>query len=1317
MKPIAGLNRDVNPIDQPPDTLRYAANGIISESTGLAQNIRDEKFWDNFKLDGNDRYYLGQCLGDELVYVWMYNVTLLRGEIWRYDPKVPGAGAGGPIITDPGNILELDDEYASDKILQIVYQSDFEDHEVFVWAGQVRPKIIDIGGIIEDSGPIPIDLDAAGYKTKDFLLYPEGELPNPFAEALNSGGNMQSGAWMFCYRYVYDDLSNTSFSGLSNPVYITEESFDKDEFFEGDAGNRPTNKSAKLTFMIDTTQNADIRIQIGFISIREGVTYAGILDSKLLSRFTAGTTTATYVYTGEDPVVDLGDDISELITPKANYNYIGTITSLTSRLYAGNLTRQTLDNIQDIANNVTVGWEIAGDGNAQLEKGKTLNNQTFGPGEVYALYISVMYANGEESAAHHIPGRKTVAGDEDAIVVDGDNYERWQVYDTVTGTDCGYWVNLDEDYPPIPEFAGALDTGATYETNVRHHKLPSMGYLFHNGILGTPYSATKLNFVINDIDLSSLGPEVVGYKIYYAKRRIGEYVNLTYDFATPAGQEPGALQEYVSIAGGFAYGDQNPTDPPNTTFGDVTPSDEILRFHSLFLMNSRPAIQPQYLVREGFWASAGTTIGLIVDSDTYTDIAGNDNQTLDNAYKYGGFTLFASGPFTTADEVDRYSKIDDYAYVKNGAQIGLSTSQLNNNVGEDCFAVFSNDGFNGPNAGEEVIPTPANLVRFGANVSSTVLPYCALRTVPANISASFDNQTLISAGAYERQGGGGIEPTKVVDGQHGDMYTGVGQFNTTGVAGMGPDPLAVPAPPDPGARALIETSTDENGIFKGEGSKIVYVLPSVQHINHAAQYVPLSDQQSYIAYISAATGFPFTGSGLPYDQDSLSKLKSWYFYFQDIYESQNFYYSSDFNAKSEYFIGTINDGFQVFNEKLPTTIAFSLQQPTDLQIRQWRNWLLLNKYVQPSEKGEIVNLRGAGNQVLYIHHRYSLYLTKDRLTLEGNTANVTLGSGDIFEVTPYEIVSVDEGHTGIANRHYQTLSPFGYSWIQNDHNKIYSHNGQSLDEISGRGMRVYFKDNLVDNDNKDEACFIINDDLRRRVLVGFNFDKTTDEQGRVIAYSTQGQFWSFFQDMTKIYPIVARDKRVFMWGVDDVNARIYAVAEGNFDNLNRPFIVEVVMQDGTANHKYLQFLKWDTNVWDTSESNIDYFDLETETFNKAVIYSDTKIWGEPAGDDLSWLDNLIPYLGFPKGDQNVRRLEDNWALNAFRDLSTSGINIQRSEVDNLGPNPAAVDETLTWDKKARIRDKYVIVRFFYQKDNNYQIDLQSIEFGVKPSFR
>jgi len=472
------------------------------------------------------------------------------------------------------------------------------------------------------------------------------------------------------------------------------------------------------------------------------------------------------------------------------------------------------------------------------------------------------------------------------------------------------------------------------------------------------------------------------------------------------------------------------------------------------------------------------------------------------------------------------------------------------------------------------------------------------------------------------------------------------------------------------------------------------------------QFADPSDVQSYVPELEAAFGAVRAGG--PYDTRTKNLIDSWYCGSQDIYSDLTVYYNDDTHVRPTYFIRGVNDGFFQNVYRLPFTLAFSGQQEADIQERKWREWLLLSKYTQPSEKGPIINIKGAGNQMLYIHHRYTIYITKDRLTLEGDSTNVTLGSGNIFAVTPYEIVSVSEGHTGLKNKHWQTLSPFGYSWIQSDHGKIYVHDGKALDEISAKGMRTFFRDELTANDTiADKARSIINDDLLRRVIVSTDMSANNN---KTIAYSTQGQFWSFFQDNDMLYPIVVRDKNIL---IRNPSEQTLGVAQGVYDNANRPFIIEAVMNDGASIQKYLQYLKWNTNIFD-----VDNFDVE-DTFSKLVIYSPTKIYGKKGpGIDLDyWADNLEIFTGYPKGTENVRRVEGEWLTNNFRDIWDGSTNILVDTVNNDGPNKEAINELLTWDKKGRMRDKYFIVRLFYDKDNDYKVEFESLDFGIKQSIR
>jgi hypothetical protein len=150
------------------------------------------------------------------------------------------------------------------------------------------------------------------------------------------------------------------------------------------------------------------------------------------------------------------------------------------------------------------------------------------------------------------------------------------------------------------------------------------------------------------------------------------------------------------------------------------------------------------------------------------------------------------------------------------------------------------------------------------------------------------------------------------------------------------------------------------------------------------------------------------------------------------------------------------------------------------------------------------------------------------------------------------------------------------------------------------------------------------------------------------------------------------------------------------------------MQDMKSTHKYLQFLRWNTNIW------LNDIDVPNETFNLCIIYGDNKIFGPGDGGVSVWTPNLIPF-GNP--DYNVRRVEDNWFFNKFRDVWNGSTPIQDYEVYDLGPNPLSVTDTKEWFDKSRMRDKYLIVRLSYTGTGAEKIEFESLEFGVKPSFR
>jgi hypothetical protein len=230
MKPIGGMNLDASPLNQPKDTTRYAENVLLSEETGTLENVPGERLLaDNLPASNT---VVGVGLGRSLIY-YFCSVNTGGGTVWSLDSNENLT----QLFTDTSDFLDLKEEANNGNKIKLVFQSDFESHDVFAWASNdFKPKIIDIGKVVEDLGAFPVDLNSL-YVKSNFLLFPEAPLYNPIASVINRGGNLKSGAYTFFYRYVLDDLSTTSFSGASSTVYVCKDD-ESDYFgFNGDEGN------------------------------------------------------------------------------------------------------------------------------------------------------------------------------------------------------------------------------------------------------------------------------------------------------------------------------------------------------------------------------------------------------------------------------------------------------------------------------------------------------------------------------------------------------------------------------------------------------------------------------------------------------------------------------------------------------------------------------------------------------------------------------------------------------------------------------------------------------------------------------------------------------------------------------------------------------------------------------------------------------------------------------------------------------------------------------------------------------------------------
>jgi hypothetical protein len=155
-------------------------------------------------------------------------------------------------------------------------------------------------------------------------------------------------------------------------------------------------------------------------------------------------------------------------------------------------------------------------------------------------------------------------------------------------------------------------------------------------------------------------------------------------------------------------------------------------------------------------------------------------------------------------------------------------------------------------------------------------------------------------------------------------------------------------------------------------------------------------------------------------------------------------------------IDIFNPNIESIN-KFPYRIHRSL--PLNVNIsNNWKSFQTLDFYEQIKTRGEIVNLASIGDKLI-IHHSYGLFVTRDKTKLVGDTATVVLGSNDIFEIDPQEIVP-NSRYVGTLNPIVAEVTKLGYVFIVAKTGKVFILN-DGLNELSNTGLRQFFNENLI----------------------------------------------------------------------------------------------------------------------------------------------------------------------------------------------------------------------------------------------------------------
>ena len=145
-------------------------------------------------------------------------------------------------------------------------------------------------------------------------------------------------------------------------------------------------------------------------------------------------------------------------------------------------------------------------------------------------------------------------------------------------------------------------------------------------------------------------------------------------------------------------------------------------------------------------------------------------------------------------------------------------------------------------------------------------------------------------------------------------------------------------------------------------------------------------------------------------------------------------------------------------DKFPTRIARSNVDSGSLA-DGFRKFLALEYKDIPSDKGAIKALFSLSS-TLYINSERALYQTTGNEELSVSATTAFIGSGNIFGISPKELMSSDIGYGGTTSRHAHITTHFGHFYINYKDKSIYRVSGEGLEDITMAGMYKWFRTNM-----------------------------------------------------------------------------------------------------------------------------------------------------------------------------------------------------------------------------------------------------------------
>lgn len=1123
-------------------------------------------------------------------------------------------------------------------------------------------------------------------------LFPFSRNPNIELTPVEGSGAYKTGAYLVAIRYIDENKSGTSWSQLSDPLYIVPNSANDDyRIVEGNEGGITTNKGIRVRLTnLDTSYK---KLQIGIISkIKDVVTFGTL---KEISFNTADVNT---VITGSELVNVL--DISEVLTKNPVFDRVAEIESLNDQLFLADFRTTPVTDLQRLANRLTVTWKSDRtiNGAEGADEATDGNIKTFIHDEIYGLYVQFELPNGSWSNWFHVPGRALSAGHRDpstlanSINLNGVTPRKYQLEDTCTTTLAtpntgeglmGVWENEDEIYPVnFPDFAGQ---------KVRHHRFPSVSYMnAHYGGQGvTQYGSAYWDILTFKTQLTDIPADLVGkftgYRMGYAKREEGNITVLGYDIIQNAGRiyddapgfEIGTTPITTTLFSGIGGNWENRIKSDEFTVTVGTPSKQILRLHSPDLLFYKFTLQNLYLANIKKMRTVTTNdfvVGGSVDFGeliyTNVDNFGNTKESISQTKSSHISNFRDNTQLGTVSNADKYKALSDSKYVPHGAEISDSNGTIFNIYSEEVISTKVESDLDIQNSGVEAgdpyyfVNKEDHLEDTSPNLfEETYLT--AIKTLRTNIFVAYTDQVVIGINNIVRDYS---TPT-----QHkgGDGFVCLHSFVVAGFP----------------FKTMDDVSW--NTEIAQSGWRNIKVFLCESRINLNQRYTEQGNLSTYF--------YPFLGSKY------LTNQEDYWLWKISLFDTDlnHWLYNKDNSTINDFEQFGVFDSTVTEVNDLPFAIARSQKASRDSDIDDgWRVFKSNDIFYTVRDRGYIKNLTAFGTDALLIHHERGLFKTRDKAVLQTDITAISLGSGDLFELEPQETTPTEYGHGGTQHKFSCMLTEAGYFFVDAATGEVFLYKGGDSFEFVTKGLRDFFYEYLkrkIYNDNpiNDEGFTVGFDKENLRILLSLKADLPFTVSYDMIK-SEWASFHSYIPDLfvttrKNIYSI----KEVSLW-------KHNKGAAGTFYSTIYPSYVDIVFNDEPLREKVLASIEWVTRVFKNGINKPD------ETLTHITVWNDYFCSGK--------IEVKPQTLIAEYDNKNAKQADRSWR---YDDVTDKVINPELPFIDGISNDyntiTSNINLNLAWFEEQEMRGKYFNIRLEYSNFEDKTVSLRGFIANTKRS--